>query len=232
MKFSVPYNWQADLLPGVKKVGVVELYSKLASDFVGGGRASYILPKISKSKVAKHISKAHQIGIKFNYLLNATCLGNREWGAKGQRRLVALLDWLTDIGIDGVTISIPYLLELIKKRYPRLEVCISTQAGVDSIKRAQYWEELGADRITLAEISVNRDFPLLRQIRKAVKCELQLIANLDCLYHCPFWMYHSVLNSHGSQDDYAFLIDYCSIACNYIRLKEPVEFIRAGWIRP
>ncbi len=235
MKFSVPHNWQAELLPGLERFKVAELYSKLASDFVGGGRASYILPHVSKSKAAMYITEARRSGAKFNYLLNATCMGNREWTIKGQRSIVALLDWLMDIGVDGVTVSIPYLLELIKRRYPKLKVCVSTQAGVDSIRRAKYWEGLGADRITLAEISVNRNFPLLRQLRRAVKCELQLIANLDCLSHCPFWIYHSVLNSHGSQDDYlsySFLIDYCTIACNYIRLMDPVEFIRAGWIRP
>jgi collagenase-like PrtC family protease len=232
MKFIVPHNWQTDLLPGIKKDGVEEVYGKLASDFVGGGRASYILPRVSKRKVAGFISAAHQNGIRFNYLLNATCLGNREWTIQGQRRLLGLLDWLAESGVDAVTVSIPYLLELIKKRYPNFAVCVSTQSGVDTLKRARHWEALGADRITLAEISVNRNFPLLRQLRKGLKCKLQLIANLDCLYQCPFWVYHSVLNSHGSQGASGFLIDYCTIACSYIRLKDPAEFIRAGWIRP
>jgi len=235
MKLSVPHNWQADLLPRMRKNKVAEIYSKLASDFVGGGRASYALPHVSKKRVEKYISDIHRSGIKFNYLINATCLGNFEWTINGQRRLAALLDWLVDIGTDAVTVSIPYLLELIKRRYPKLEVCVSTQAGVDSVRCAKYWEGLGADRITLAERSVNRNFPLLRQIRRNVKCRLQLIANLDCLYHCPFWIYHSALNSHGSQNGHplgGFFIDYCSLACNYIKLKDPSEFIRAGWIRP
>ncbi len=235
MKFSVPHNWQNDLLPRMNAAGIEQVYAKLAHDFVGGGRASYMLPHIAKNKAAKYISDARQRGISFNYLLNSNCLGNREWTIKGQRELTALLDWLVDVGVDSVTVSIPYLLELIKARYPKLKVGVSTQAGVDSIKRARYWEDLGADRITLAEISVNRNFPLLSKIRSCVKCELQLIANLDCLSSCPFWTYHAALNSHGSQDGHpsgGFLIDYCSIACNYIRLKNPVEFIRAGWIRP
>ena len=28
------------------------------------------------------------------------------------------------------------------------------------------------------------------------------------------------------------MIDYCSLSCNYQKLKNPVEFIRSGWIRP
>ncbi|MFA5356848.1 MAG: U32 family peptidase [Candidatus Omnitrophota bacterium] len=232
MKFTVPHNWQHDLIPGIRELRVEELYAKLPSDFVGGGRASYTLPRVSKKRVARIVSDAHKRGIRFNYLLNATCLGNREWTIKGQRRLLGLLDWLAEVSVDAVTVSIPYLMEVVKKRYPRLSVCVSTQAGVNTIRKAKHWEELGADRITLAEISVNRNFPLLRRMRQALKCELQLIANLDCLYECPFSIYHSVLNSHGSQDGGGFLFDYCTLACNYIRLKDPVEFIRAGWIRP
>lgn len=35
MKFSVPTNWQRGLMPGIKKKkGIIELYGKLASDFI------------------------------------------------------------------------------------------------------------------------------------------------------------------------------------------------------
>lgn len=235
MKFSVPFNWQEELLFKIKRDCVDELYGKLAADFMGGGRPSFSIPGISKKKAAILIQKARNNGLSFNYLLNATCLGNEEWTISGQRRLNALLDWLINAGVEMVTVSIPYILQLIKKRYPQLKVCVSTQAGVDTIQRAKYWEELGADQITLPEISLNREFEMLKQIRHNVKCELQLIANLDCLYNCPFWVYHAVLNSHGSQSGHrsrGFLIDYCSIICNFKKINDPVEFIRSGWIRP
>ncbi len=235
MKFSVPTNWEEDLIPKLKKGDIDELYGSLARDIIGGGRASFLLPQISKRKAASHINQAHRSGLKFNYILNATCLGNREWTINWQRHLAVLLDWLTDIGVDRVTISIPYLLELIKKRYPKLKVCVSTQAGVDSVSRAKYWEELGADKITLSFVDVNRNIGLIRRIKQSVKCELQLIANLLCLKDCPFHRYHSVLHAHASQSDYypgSFFIDYCSLKCTYMRLVNPVEFIRSPWIRP
>lgn len=139
------------------------------------------------------------------------------------------------MGVDSVTISIPYLLELIKNRYPQLGIPVSTQAGVDSIERAKYWEDLGADEITLSFVDVNRDFHLLKEIRKNIRCRLKLIANLDCLYHCPFYKYHSVLNSHSSHSTHptrGFMIDYCYLSCSYKRMKDSVESIRSGWIRP
>lgn len=235
IKFYVATNWQEDLIPLIRKEYVDELYGKLSADFIGGGRASSMLPQISKKHASIHIQKAHESGLKFNYLLNATCLDNLEWTITGQRKIRALLDWIVKLKVDSVTVSIPYLLELIKKRYPKLKVYVSTQAGVDGPQRAIYWYNLGADRITLSVLDVNRDFPLLKEIRKSVKCELQLIANLECLYRCPIYKYHSVLNAHSSQSNHitkGFVIDYCHLRCNFIKIANPVEFIRAGWIRP
>lgn len=235
MLFSVATNWQEELLDGLDKSNVVEIYAKLNNDPIGGGRASAVIPSISRKRAARYVQKVHSHHIRFNYLLNASCLDNREWTIAGQRDIRRLLDWLEDIGVDSVTISVPYLLELIKKCYPHFEVCISTQAGVDSPERAKYWQDLGADQITLSFLDVNRNFRLLRQIRQTVGCRLQLIANLMCLYNCPFYKYHANLNAHASQSRHKsryFLIDYCFLRCSQIKLSQPWQMIRAGWIRP
>lgn len=236
MKFSLPCNWQKDLVPDIKKYNeITQVYGKLAIDFIGGGRATFTLPSVRKASVKEYIREVHKAGFKFNYLLNSVCLGNVEWTAFGQKKIARLIDWLVDIEVDAVTVSIPYLLEWIKKRRPHLKVEVSSLVRINSVKRAKYWEELGADNITLSFIDVNRNFPLLRQIRKNVKCELQLIGNLLCLYNCPFFEYHAVLPSHSSQSEHCsrgFTVDYCSINCGYRKIKHPVEFIRSLWIRP
>jgi len=235
MKFSVPTNWDPDLLPKLKKDGIEEIYGKLAYDYIGGGRPSFLVPHVSKKKAVVHIAEAHKNNLKFNYLLNTTCMGNSEWTISGQRKICGLLDWLMEAGVDSVTVAIPYLLELIKKRYPEFKVNISTQAGIDAVERARYWNDLGADKLTLSVVDVNRNFKLLENIRQNVKCELQLIANLHCLYKCPFYKYHSVLSAHSSQSGHrlnGFMIDYCTLKCGYMRLLNPVEFIRSLWIRP
>lgn len=235
MKFSVPVNWQDDLIAKIRKKDVDELYGKLDADFAGGGRASSVVPRVSKKKAAAYVEEIHKNDLKFNYLLNASCLDNMEWQRRGQKKLRDLLGWLINIKADSVTVTIPYLLELIKKQYPQFKVCVSTQAGVDTIERARYWVDLGADEITLSFVDVNRSFHLLEKIRKNVKCGLKLIANLDCLYQCPFYKYHANLNSHASQTGHfsrGFMIDYCYLSCSCKRLMNPVEFIRSPWIRP
>lgn len=235
MNLSIPTNWQSDLISSVKNDAVTELYGKLANDFVGGGRPSYSLFHVSKEEAAFHIQDIHRQGLVFNYLLNATCLNNFEWTISGQRQIRKLIDWLVKIRVGTVTVSIPYLLELIKKQYPHLKVVISTSAGVNSLERAKYWQDLGADEITLDSVTVNRNFRLIKKIREYVNCKLRLIANVNCLYNCPFRSFHCANVSHASQSTNlikGFFIDYSYLKCSYQRSADPTNLIRADWIRP
>lgn len=237
MKFSVPTNFQADLISslGNNKKDIDYIYGKLADDFIGGGRPSMFLPSISRRYLKKYVSHVHAHGWKFNYLLNSACLGNREYTISGQKQIRRLIDWLVKIKVDSVTVAIPYLAQLIKKKYPGLELHVSNLAYIDSVIKAKYWQDLGADVLVLASSSLNRDFETLNKIRRHVKCRLELIANNACLYRCPIRDYHRAMIAHASQKDNAsskYFIDYCIINCRNIRLKDPVNFIRADWIRP
>lgn len=235
MKFAVPTNWRADLIGKINKANVYELYGKLTVDFVGGGRVSASLPVVSRKQAGRHVLEAHNNGLKFNYLLNANCLNNAEWTIRGQDSLTRLIDWLVDINVDSVTVCSPYLLELIKRRYPKLKVYISTLSRIDSVEKAKFWESLGADEITPSFVDINRNFRMLKKIREGVKCGIKLIANLDCLYQCPFFTYHANSVAHASQSGHQmrnFLIDYYYLTCDYKRIADPEQLIRSGWIRP
>ncbi len=235
MKFSVPTVWQDELIQKVNKEKVAEFYGKLDSDFVGGGRSSFLLPHVNKRRVREHIKQIHKENIKFNYLLNAVCMANSEFTIAGQDKLYRLLQWLLDIKVDNVIVGVPYLVQLIKRRFPQLKVYISSFAGINTVETAKRWEDLGADVITLDPITINREFQLLSQFRKAIRCHLQLVANTACIYGCPFWQYHATSVSHSSrlhEPSGGFSVDYCILSCKLKRLLEPMEFIRAGWIRP
>ena len=233
MQLSVATNFDDNLLRKLRDYPVVEVFGKLPRDFVGGGRASYMLAPLSRRRLAHHATEARKRGIRFNYLLNAACLGNQEFRRKGQWRIETLLSWLGAIGIEAVTVSIPFLLELIKRRFPQFFARVGVFARVTSPQQARFWEDLGGDSITLDPLLVNRDFELLRKIREAVACDLQLIPNSDCLLFCPLAPYHMVCLSHASQTGYSpFMVDYCFLRCTAMHLQDPVNYIRAVWIRP
>lgn len=152
------------------------------------------------------------------------------------KKIRKFLDWLIKINTDSVTIANPYLLQLIKKCYPQLETTISVIANVDSLNKVKYWEELGAGQITLSFTSLNRNFSLLREIRKSTTCHLQLIANLFCLHDYPFCFYHYLAGNHGSRRRIIFRNSfsryYFHFLCQLFHFQEPYRFISAPWIRP
>lgn len=235
MRLSVATNFESALIAGIRNYPVLELYGKLRQDAIGGGRAPYQLAHVSRKQLARHVKEAHEAGIGFNYLLNSSCLGNREITRRGQRDIDKLLAWICAIGVDSVTVAIPYLLKLIKTRYPQLKVRISLFAGVDRVRKAQMWEDLGADCIVLDSILVNRELKTLEKIRKSVGCDLELLVNNNCLMGCALSPSHMNTIAHSAQschENKGFFIDWCYLQCTEMKLRDPVNYIRSEWIRP
>ena len=235
LKFSVAACFEDGFLEGLAGLPVSELFGKLPSDPVGGGRASFMLSPLSARALRRYIETAKKKGIGFNYLLNAACMDNMEYTRKGQKALRGALDFAESAGARSVTISLPSILPVIKRHNPSLAVRVGVYARVDSIAKAKFWEEMGADCITLESISVNRNFKLLAAIRKAVALELQLIANSNCLMFCPLSGQHMVNLSHASQKGHrsgGFMIDWCALKCSYLKLRDPVNYLRSEFIRP
>jgi collagenase-like PrtC family protease len=235
MPLSVATNFRPDFLDAISGYPVEEIFGKLPSDHVGGGRASFMLAPLGKAEFERHVREARSRGIGFNYLINPACMDNREFTRSGIRRLERLVSYAADAGADAVTISLPSILPLIKRRHPELKVRVGVFARVDSVAKAKFWEGLGADCITLESISVNRDFETLAAIRAAVGIKLQLIANSNCLMFCPLAGQHMVNLSHASQKGHAsngFMIDYCALRCSYEKLRDPSWYLRSEFIRP
>lgn len=235
MELVLPSNWQPDLIGRVSGPEAHSVYAALPSAAVGGGRPSALLPPVGRRRARAHIKEAHQAGLGFNYILNAPSLDNQEFSRAGQRRIHKLLDWIDDAGVDAVTVTVPLLLELIKRHHPRLRVGVSTLAGVDSPQCALRWEGLGADSITLSVVGVGRSFRTIEAIRQAVGLELVVIANLSCDHGCPYMHYHGVTEGHASRRGHhmgGHMIDYCRASCLLHKMNDPAAYLRAPWIRP
>jgi collagenase-like PrtC family protease len=232
MILSVAANYEFDLVSQLAEYPVTEVYGKFPADAVGGGRPSYMGTPLAKSDLAVYVSLLARQNIAFNYLLNSSCLGNREWGRRWQKKLVRLLETLGSMGIRRLTVSTPYLLERIKAAFPEFYVKVGVYAQIDTPRRARFWKNLGADALTVESFSINRDFAALRAIRAAVAGELQLIANHPCLPNCPMQAYHQNGFAHSSDGSRRLFIDYCFLSCTLQRVQDPAMLIKAGWIRP
>ncbi len=234
MRLSVACNFDDALLDGLKGQPVYEIYGKVSRDKTGGGRPSFYLPQVDRSRVEATVKRAHGMGIEFNYLLNASCMANAEYTRDGQRAMRETLDWVSSIGVDSVTVGHILLLQLIKRCYPSLKVRISAHRFTDSPRKARFWEDHGADCIVLNETAFHREFAVLAAIREAVSCDLSLIVNNSCRIDCAIAGTHATSLSHGSQSATRNRVplDYHMLFCLDYRLREPVNYVRANWIRP
>jgi len=231
-KSSLAANYDPELVPALAPYPVDEVYGRFPTDGVSSGRPRYLATPLSEGDLRNYIRLLDHHGIAFNYLLNGACIGNHEWTRPWQKRVTALLAKLGDMGVRRVTVSTPFLLELVKHRFPEFKVRVGIYAQVDTPRRARCWEGLGADAIVLESFSINRNFRRLTAIRQAVRCDLELIANHVCLMNCPMQTYHQNGFAHASDDTRTLFIDYCFLRFSRLRLTDPSQFIKAAWIRP
>lgn len=239
MKFCVATTWDDRLIHGLKEIEdvsrkskIYELFGSLPVSIAGSGREAVSVPAVSREKAASHIELAHSLGIGFNYLINASCMGNKEFKETGHSELMEYLGWINEVGVDTVTVTIPLVMEIIKSQFPKIEINVSTVNHVRSISQIEYFKKLGADRITLSYMS-NRDFELLRRLKSIHDIDFEIMINESCLLDCPFRMYHYNLVSHGSQGEEgeAFL-QYPFLNCTLMKLQNVAELIKAPWVRP
>lgn len=235
MRLSVASNGCSDLVQGLRGLPVEELYGKLPSDVVGGGRPSMVLGAKNRRAFARHVREVTLAGLRYNYLLNASCLDNREMTRGGQRQVRRLLDWVSEIGCGAVTVALPQLLTMVKSSYPHLKTRVSVFACVDRVHKARMWEDLGADTICLDSLLVNREFAQLRALKEAVRCDLQLLVNNSCIQGCAFSPAHMNGLCHASQQGHVsggFFVDWCLLKCSAMKAANPIHYIRNEWIRP
>ncbi|MHC1611544.1 MAG: U32 family peptidase [Candidatus Methanospirareceae archaeon] len=214
---------------------VAEVYMAGSPEVMGSGRATLHSARIPDIK--EQTAYAHQHGIKMNIVVNPSCLGGYHLTFEGYKRFKRYFEELNKADVDGVTVAEPYFIELLRDF--SMETVVSCIAHVNSPQRAEFFEDLGADTITV-DTNINRDFAVLEAITKAVNCEIKILVNEGCLYKCPFRHAHFNLFSHITSscssimkgESQNIFSDYYFEKCISMRVRDPSQIIRSPWIRP
>ena len=86
-------------------------------------------------------------------------------------RIPEFLEYLNEVGVDAAIVADLGVFRLAQKHAPRLQLHMSTQAGIANYESARMWHELGASRVILArELSLNE----VRELRAKVPSELEV----------------------------------------------------------
>ena len=234
MKLSVPLPGDFDSLKKIVKNApedVCEVYMAGSAEFMGSGRATLHSPFLGDIK--KQIDYVHRKNIQMNLILNSSCIGGQHLTFGGYNMIRGYLSQLNNLGLDSITVSEPYLVEMISKDFPKIRVGVSCIAHTDSPQKAQFFEKLGAEDITL-DTNINRHFDLIEAIRESTDCKLKIIANEACIYKCPFRYSHFNLFSHatGPPPKPEIFGDYYFEKCISLRVRNPELIIRSPWVRP
>lgn len=245
INFAVPAMYSETQLKELKKLNekstngrrIKEVYGSIPSAPVGTIRPSITLPSISIEKLCDYIRKVNSMGLEFDYIMNSTVLDGSEYTNDGKREIVEFVGKLIDAGLNTITISVPYLIRLIKKYYPNLNITASICAEIESVQRAKDFENIGVNCIVPAK-DLNRDFKMLSNIKKACQANIKLLCTTPCIYKCSDLYYHmnlssvrdnSLQNSLKIQGDF---LSHTASRCQRRRLENVVEYIKSPWIRP
>ncbi len=214
---------------------VFELYGSFQHGSFHSARPAKYLPLISRPAFKKHVQLALEQNIRFNYLLNAPTYANLEYTHTGRKEFEELLQFLCDCGVASVTVTAPYLIDIIKSRFPQLEVVVSTIGYVGAQRGITQFEDIGASRIVL-DVEVNRDFRFLRHVTPKTNVDLEIMVNPVCLYQCHFKFNHyctAGFGGHAHKDGCGhpynqYYLNWCYLE----KLKNLGEFMRSPWVRP
>ncbi len=243
-KFTVPTPFTPSFIDNVadlndeyreKGARIHELYGSFQHGTFNSARPCKYLPAVSRKQFRNHVTAAEKKGIKFNYLFNAPHYGNMEYSHNGRKELQEQLLFLTDCGISSVTVTVPYLVEIINQSFPHLEIVTSTIGYVATQAGINQFTEAGADRIVL-DVDVNRDFVFLESACACSTVPLEIIVNPVCINQCHFKYNHYSVASMGSRNINGqagktynqYYLNWCFLK----KLENDAEFLKSPWLRP
>lgn len=261
--FSIPYNNDPELIGKLDQLLVrprdIEVYIYFAPNplITNAGRKFPNLKRYlnkdefdSKSfdrELFEALKNAKKCGFKTNLLLNNVLLGMPHFNSELKNEIPKIQDYLEEIykeGIlDRVTISNPYLLELINwDRLKNVEIKTSVNFQIKSAKTieiinnlTQYWLRKKIDAVEIQK-DLLRNMNFLERIKEKTKSSIKLsiIINEGCINNCPYQMAHQLFACSFPKkniNDNEELV-FNTAKCKYITNKEPWRILDSNWILP
>src|SRR5512135_807837 len=114
--FSIPADFRPETIAALTHANatmdlpVREVYGSLNPSLYGSGRRSGLITPVTPEELRRYVACAAAAGIEFNYTLNFSSLGNREYA--GREELRQFLENLAGLGVRRFTVALPTVLDV------------------------------------------------------------------------------------------------------------------------
>src|SRR5512145_695532 len=138
-KLDIGYNGNYDDLKTILSFYTVRsVYTGGVKGDLSGGRLQFI---DSLESIREQIAYAHSKDVCFNLAINSPCnIKNRD-EIQWWNDLIDYLKEIENIGVNGVIVSHPLIMETVKK-HTGLKLIVSTICEISTARSARYYEEL------------------------------------------------------------------------------------------
>lgn len=226
-------------------VKIYEVYGSTLENSFLTARSSYRLPECDRQSFEKYIRKIVDMGLQFNYTMNASYIGSLDEIYNKQAYIKEYIKYLSGIGVRTITVTLPIVAEMIREVDAEIGIEVSTIAHLDSVAQIQMWYEKYAITKVCNNVMKNREIGFLRNAaqfcqRKGIV--FTLIANefcsngtnnaIDCAGGCIYRDHCYTLQSEGyTQEDMKKMNGYPMSVCDESR-KHPIVWLKSNFIRP
>jgi collagenase-like PrtC family protease len=230
MELVLASNFDDRLVVETASLPIATFFGGYPVQLTGGGRPPQILPSVDPTRFRTHLESIHRHGRNFYATLNSSDLGLHEYRSDYLDRFLREVGELLDLGVDGLVIALPALIEAVRSAWPEVPISVSTFARIRTVTQAEYFLRQGARTIILEE--ANRDFRLIRGLVR-LGAQVEILVNQSCLPSCPYRAHHLNTSSLASQPGAPCpSFEYPLLECGVEYVRDPSKIISGIFVRP
>ena len=134
--------------------------------YIGGKRfgARSFADNFTKEEIVEAINYAHLYGVKIYVTLNIIVYENEVYD------FINYVRFLHKNSVDAIIMQDLGMMDLVRKKFPNLEIHASTQMNIHTFEGAKILNDLGIKRVVLAR---ETDFEVIKKIKKELDIEVE-----------------------------------------------------------
>ncbi len=209
-----------------------EIYGSFPFYRHASGRRNPSLPDIDRDGARTYVTRLRDdLGIDFRYVFNSGCLGAWEFSpAEREHVLATITDVVEELGITRLVICNTNLIEVVARRWPQVEISVSTINDVTTVAGAARFADLGVRRVVVSKTR-QRDFAFLRALHEQTDLEVEIMLNQGCPIVQPFCRDHYNFLSHIGKSETDEPDIYFS-RCLIEKYDDPTTWLKTSIVRP